>query len=650
MIGRKIQNYKVISLLGQGGMGAVYKCFDIKLERYAALKILSLNASHNSTFIERFKREARNQAKLSHPNIVSVYGFVEENDILGIAMEYIEGDTLESLIRNNVRIEFAYATELLVQILNGIEFAHQQGFIHRDLKPSNIILDLNGNPKIMDFGISKSIDELKSITQHNARPGTLLYMSPEQLGGNLITVKSDLYALGITYYEMLTGVHPYNAQTIYEIIDSHVNKIPVKVTSQIPSIPVSVDEIILRAMDKSVGDNFLSANEFKNSILDLSANYSYQKNNDESFSSSEDDSPTDVIKKKSKGFQTVSNTLLFIVFIGLIVIVFNVVKSIIAEEEEKTESELLSYSQDYSSNPNFAKESMWELIKIGTDKNLNSISFLDDFKGFIAGDSGLFMQSTDGGNNWKKVNSAYNTNFNSISYNDNKLFVVGSSGFIGIINSNSNQLKKIISNSAEALFKIYFLDHNVGFIVGSRGLILRTNDSGLTWQVINSNVKENLFSISFADSKNGIIVGWNGTILKTTDSGLSWQKQVLKYNNYFKDVLFANEFLGFIVGGDGKVLRTENGGKDWDEIDIESNSGLYKINFENNGDGIILSNRGEIFISDDAGKSWIKKNVGQPLILNDIKQLNSGNYIIACNGGNIYKSKISSSKQNETSN
>lgn len=644
MIGRRIQNYKVISLLGQGGMGAVYKCFDIKLERYAALKILNLNTAHNSNFVERFKREARNQAKLSHPNIVSVYGFVEEKDILGIAIEYIEGDTLESLIRDNGRIEFTYSLELIAQILSGIEFAHQQGFIHRDLKPSNIILDLNGNPKIMDFGISKSIDELKSITQHNARPGTLLYMSPEQLGGNLITFKSDLYALGITFYEMLTGVHPYNAQTIYEIIDSHVNKIPVKVSSQIPSIPIVVDEIILRAMDKSIGDNFLSTTEFKNAILGLRVNYSYQKNNDESFSFSEVDAPTDIIKKKSKGFQTVSNILLFIIFIGLVVIVFNVVKSIIVEESEKTQSEMLSYSQDYSNNPNFAKESMWELIKTGTNKNLNSISFVDDYKGFIAGDSGLIMQSVDGGLNWKTFNTPYSNSFNAICFSDNKLFVVGSSGFVGIINSNSNQIKKIISNTTEALFKIYFLDHNIGFIVGSHGQILKTYDGGMTWQVINSSVKENLFSISFADSKNGIIVGWNGTILKTTDSGLSWQKQALKYNNYFKDVLFANEFLGFIVGGDGIVLRTENGGENWDEIDIESNSGLYKLNFENSGDGIILSNRGEIFTSNDAGKSWIKKNVGQPLILNDIKQLNSGNFIIACNGGNIYKSKISSSK------
>lgn len=644
MIGRRIQNYKVISLLGQGGMGTVYKVFDVKLERYAAIKIVNLNTSYNSTFIERFKREARNQAKLTHPNIVSVYGFVEEQDILGIAMEFIEGDTLESLILNRGRIDFTYAMELIVQILNGIDYAHQQGFIHRDLKPSNIILDLNGNPKIMDFGISKSIDELKSITQHNSKPGTLLYMSPEQLGGNLITVKSDLYALGITLYEMLLGDHPYNAQTIYEIIDSHVNKIPLKISSQIQSIPIQIDEIILRSMNKSIENNFTSANEFKNAILELSKNFSSLNLNETTNSIIEKSEILEPKPKNSKGFQTVSNFLLFIIFIGLMVIVFNVVKSVILEENDKTASELLNYSQDYSYNPNYVEESTWEFIKTGTTNNLNSISFLDDYRGYIAGDSGLILKSLDGGTSWKKIKSNYSNNFFSMSFTDNKLFVVGSSGFIGTINNNSDQVIKIASSSFETIFKIYFVDHNNGFIVGSNGTIQRTYDAGLTWNSIESNVKENLFSIDFSDAKNGIAVGWNGTILKTSDTGLTWKKQSQTIKTYFKDVLFVNEFLGFIVGGEGIVLRTENGGEDWDKIDIETNSGLYKIYFENSGEGIILSNRGEIFFSSDAGKSWKKKSVGQQLNLNDIKQLNSGNFLIACNNGNIYKSKISNSK------
>lgn len=644
MIGRRIQNYKVISLIGSGGMGEVYKAFDVKLERYAALKILRLTATHNATFIERFKREARNQAKLMHPNIVSVYGFVEEKDVLGIAMEYIEGDTIESIIHDRGRIEFGYALELIEQILTGIDFAHQHGFIHRDLKPSNIILDLNGNPKIMDFGISKSIDELKSITQHNSRPGTLLYMSPEQLGGNIITIKSDLYSLAITLYEMLTGTHPYNSETIYEIIDSHINRLPSKISQQIPSIPPAIDEIILSAMNKSSVHNYNTAIEFKNAITQLRQNYLYSTSFDESYTNYSENDITEVPKKTSKGFQTVSNILLFLIFIGLGVIVFNVVKSIINEQQNVKDANSLSYTQDYSKNPNYLQESDWELVKSESSSNLNTIIFLDDYKGFIAGDSGTLLQTSDGGVQWKLIKTKFNNNIYSSAYLDNKVFFSGSDGSIFYLSPNSNDLKQIISKTNEALFKIYFVTSQSGFIVGSNGLILKSVDGGLSWKKINSGTTANLFSINFSDEKNGVIVGWGGTILKTNDFGESWTRHKSDLKTYLKDVAFVNQFLGVIVGGEGKILRTENGGDEWQVIKIDSDAGLYKINFDTNGEGIILSNRGEIFFSNDAGKTWSNKNVGQPLILNDIKQLNSGNFIIACNTGNIFKSKVRTSK------
>ena len=640
MIGRRIQNYKVISLLGEGGMGSVYKVFDTQLERYAALKILKFDSAYNLSFVERFKREARNQAKLSHPNIVSVYGFVQESDVLGIAMEYIEGDTLESIIKSGGKIEFGYAVELMEQILNGIESAHNQGFIHRDLKPSNIILDPYGNPKIMDFGISKSIDELKSITRHNARPGTLLYMSPEQLSGNTITVKSDLYALGLTYYEMLTGVHPYNAATIYEIIDLHVNKTPEAISSRIHSIPPIADEIILGAMNKSLINNFSTAGEFRDALIRLKKakkiNYSETSAEPSGYS----EIPPAHNQKQSKGFQRISNILLFIIFIGLVVIVINVVKSVILNENDDAKSKLLNYTQDYSKNLNYLNSSDWELLKQETNSNLNALTFVDDNNGYIVGDSGLVMQSLDGGISWKRINIKYNNNLYSIFATDNGLLIVGSSGFISYLNSSSNEIKKINSRTSESLFNIYFVNSITGFIVGTNGLILKTDDSGVSWRRIQSNVKENLFSISFSDSKNGIIVGWNGTILKTIDEGLSWYQQLVNNKSYLKDVLFVNEFLGFIVGGDGSLLRTENGGDDWDEVLIDSKSGLYKISFDNDGEGIILSNRGEIFFSNDAGKNWNKKLIGKPVGLTDIYKLNSGNFIVTANNGNIFKSKI----------
>jgi serine/threonine-protein kinase len=641
MIGRKIQNYKVLSLLGEGGMGIVYKVFDTQLERYAALKIITLNTLPNSSFVERFKREARNQAKLSHPNIVSVYGFVEEKDILGIAMEYIEGDTIESIIKNRGRIAIGYAVELMEQILNGVESAHNQGFIHRDLKPSNIILDLNGNPKIMDFGISKSIDELKTITQQNARPGTLLYMSPEQLSGNVVTIKSDLYALGITFYEMLTGYHPYNASTIYEIIDAHVNKNPEKISNQIDLVPVLVDEIILKAMNKSSYNNFNSASDFKAALVGLKYNQ-YEAHNDfvDDSPITESENKFPVKKKGLKNFNRVSNILLFILFIGLSVIVFNVVKTIIISEQNDTDPNRINYTQEYSVNPGSLNSTDWKLIKLETSANLNSISFWDDYSGIIVGDSGTIMQTSDGGNTWEKNKTDLNINLSSTFLIDDKLFFVGSSGFAGYKIRNQKTIKKIQLPTSETLFKIYFKDHTNGFIVGSNGLILKSNDGGISWRKIPINIKENLFSVFFADNKVGISVGWDGTIIRTMDEGLTWNSYLENYPTYLKDVLFVNEFLGFIIGGEGLILRTENGGNDWEEIEIDSESGLYTIRFDSNGDGIILSNRGEVFLSSDAGKTWNKKYVGAPIVLNDIHKLNSGNYIIAANNGNLIQSKI----------
>lgn len=638
MIGRKIQNYKIVSLLGEGGMGTVYKSIDTVLERYAALKIVHLNALPNSAAVERFKREARNQAKLSHPNIVSVYGFVQEKDVLGIAMEFVEGETIESIIKSRGRVEISYAVELMEQILDGIEAAHNQGFIHRDLKPSNIILDLNGNPKIMDFGISKSVDELKTITQQNARPGTLLYMSPEQLSGNQVTIKSDLYALGITFYEMLTGFHPYNASTIYDIIDAHVNKIPEKISNQIESIPFIVDEIILRAMNKSTSNNFDGAFDFKIALQQL-------KNND-AYKYSISDEPVEVFelnddlpKERSKSFNRISNVLLAILFIGLSLIVFNVVKSVIAENE-KSEDNQLSYSQEYSINPSSLNSTDWTLIKLETLSNINSISFFDDYNGYLVGDSALIMVTSDGGASWKKNNVDFNNNINSTFLIDDKLFMVGSTGFAGYISKGSKKINKIQLSVSETLFKIFFHGHDIGFIVGSNGTLLKSNDGGLTWKKIILNRSDNIFSLGFADDKIGYAVGWKGNLLKTIDGGVTWQKENIGHSTYLKDILFVNEFLGFIIGGEGLVLRTENGGDDWEELELNTESGLYKIEFVNSDEGMILSNRGEVFFSSDAGKNWNKKYIGAPLTLNDIQKLNSGNFLIAANNGNLIKSKI----------
>lgn len=637
MIGKQIQNYKILSLLGEGGMGVVYKAFDVKLERFAALKILNLNSTRFSRIIERFRQEAKNQAKLNHPNIVSVYGFVEERNVMGIAMEFVEGQTIEQILQIEDRLEQYHALDILSQALNGISYAHEMGFIHRDLKPSNIIIDLNGNVKIMDFGISKSIDEIESITQHNARPGTLLYMSPEQLNSKEVTIKSDLYSLGITFYEMISGHYPYDSRTFYEVIDAHVNKIPAKLSTEIPGVPFEIDELILKALGKSANYNFSSASEFNFAVNEIINKYKP----DTSVITHNVIEDVPVIKKNKIPFWSkLGNYFLFIIFIVLAVVVYSVVKKTIDEKAEEDKVNQLNYTQDYSKNPNYIEKTDWQLSTVQQENNLNSIYFVDNLIGFIIGNNGLLLKTNNSGQNWDVVDLTPKVNYNAILYSNGRLFCVGEKGTLLRSNYDLKNWEKISTATNETFFNIKFVNDNVAFICGSHGLILKSEDGGSTWKKIPNNSKENLFSIDFSDDQTGFAVGWSGTILKTIDQGMSWFKINNNNKEYLKDICFTNQFLGFIVGGDGMILRTENGGTDWERIVSNTSSGLFRIYFENNEDGMILSNRGEIFKTTDAGKSWLKTNIGKPVVLNDVKKLTAGRYIVIGNNGSLFKSKV----------
>ncbi|MDP4116614.1 MAG: serine/threonine-protein kinase, partial [Bacteroidota bacterium] len=237
MINQIINNYKILEVLGEGGMGIVYKAFDLKLERFAALKVLSGQALSNSRFIERFRIEARNQAKLIHTNIIPVFSFIEEEGIYAIVMEFVDGITLEQLIAKKGRLSIDEATTIMLDILEGVSYAHKKGFIHRDLKPSNIIINRENIIKIMDFGISKSIYENKGLTKTGTKLGTLLYMSPEQIKAVEPTKQRDIYSLGVIFYEMLAGKNPFESGTDFDIMEAHLKKYPSKLSTIRKDVP-----------------------------------------------------------------------------------------------------------------------------------------------------------------------------------------------------------------------------------------------------------------------------------------------------------------------------------------------------------------------------------------------------------------------------
>ena len=268
LIGKMIESYRIVSVLGRGGMGIVYKAYDTQLDRYVAIKMLNSQVQDKERFIERFKREAKNQAKLSHPNIVTVYGFIEYSDLLGIVMEFVEGESLEKVIERQGRFNLYDVIYIIKQLLLGIGYAHSKGFVHRDIKPSNIILNKEGVSKIMDFGISKSLVE-NNMTKTGSKIGTVYYMSPEQVRGDEVTNRSDIYSIGCTAYEMIVGQPPFEFQSEYEVMDAHLKKNPPYVSDKIKNIPDLVDKILQKSLEKNPLNRYTTCEEMYNDFQEL---------------------------------------------------------------------------------------------------------------------------------------------------------------------------------------------------------------------------------------------------------------------------------------------------------------------------------------------------------------------------------------------
>ncbi len=256
-----IQRYKIISQIGSGGMGKVYKAFDNELQRTIAIKVILGMANEQQA--ERFSREAKAMAQLRHPNIICLYevGALQEQPYF--SMELIEGGSLKDLIKKKKRLPGKQAAEIMVKIAQGISYAHQQGIIHRDIKPENILLRENGDPVIMDFGLAKFMSAKTRLTKSVAVMGTLAYMSPEQANGinRDVDDKTDIYALGAVLYEMLTGHQPFIATNQTELMMKIFNELPPRMNQGKIRISESLEAICFKSMAKNKKDRYTSAVE-----------------------------------------------------------------------------------------------------------------------------------------------------------------------------------------------------------------------------------------------------------------------------------------------------------------------------------------------------------------------------------------------------
>jgi len=261
MVGTEIGTYRIIDMLGAGGMGVVYKAVDTQLDRVVALKALNPEFSGNPTLLERFRAEARAQAQLNHPNLATLYTFLVQDGAAYMVMEFVDGETFLQISDRRGPIPAAEAIPLFRQALAGIGEAHRLGIVHRDLKPSNIMLNREGVVKVMDFGLAK-IAGSHGMTRTGVRLGTAYYMSPEQVLVRPVDARSDIYSLGATLYEFLTAQAPFHAHSEFEILNDHVNTPPPPPSRLSPLIPRSVENAVLKALAKSPDQRFQTAEEF----------------------------------------------------------------------------------------------------------------------------------------------------------------------------------------------------------------------------------------------------------------------------------------------------------------------------------------------------------------------------------------------------
>lgn len=259
--GQKISDrYQIIKSIGEGGMANVYLAYDTILERNVAVKVLRGDLANDEKFVRRFQREALQASSLSHPNIVEVYDVGEDSGEYYIVMEYVEGKHLKNLLKKRGKLTIPEVVDIMLQVTSGLSVAHDSYIIHRDIKPQNIMILDNGLVKLTDFGIALAMNSTQ-LTQTNSVMGSVHYLPPEQASGKGATLQSDIYSLGILMYELLTGKLPFRGENAVEIALKHLKEPMPSIRKEIPDIPQSIENIILKATAKNPKNRYNDARE-----------------------------------------------------------------------------------------------------------------------------------------------------------------------------------------------------------------------------------------------------------------------------------------------------------------------------------------------------------------------------------------------------
>ncbi|MBL7224258.1 MAG: protein kinase, partial [Candidatus Brocadiae bacterium] len=266
LIGQTLGEFEIVELLGRGGMGAVYKARQASLGRFVAIKILPHSLAANQSFIERFSREARAAAAVSHPNIIEVHAVGQDRGYQYIAMEFVDGETLADVLRREGRLLPHRALAILKQVASALAEGHECGILHRDIKPSNILIDRKGRAKVADFGLAKHEGVDVSVTTTGQALGTPLYMPPEAARGEPFDARSDLYSLGATFYQAVAGKPPFEADTPAQLVVKHLEAKPPPLQSVAPDCPGDLCRIIHRLLRKKPDQRYASTDELLDAL------------------------------------------------------------------------------------------------------------------------------------------------------------------------------------------------------------------------------------------------------------------------------------------------------------------------------------------------------------------------------------------------
>lgn len=261
--------YRVINLLGHGGMSDVFEARDIIFKRPVAIKIIKSEFADKPENLIRFENEARFSSALNHPNIIKIYDYSKQDGLPYIVNEYVKGQTLRDALDFKKRFQVKEACRIMLQLCDAVIYLHSKNIIHRDIKPQNIYYDANGDVKLGDFGISYLLNSTFNINENKRVMGTAQYLAPEIVKGELPSFQTDIYAMGITFYELLTGRVPFDGTDPSEIAKQHINSVIPSPLKIIPTLPKEVEQIIFKATNKNLALRYKNVQEMKDDIISL---------------------------------------------------------------------------------------------------------------------------------------------------------------------------------------------------------------------------------------------------------------------------------------------------------------------------------------------------------------------------------------------